>query len=84
MKEWCADCYGTGRIKCQACGGTGFWREASLLDEECPKCRGTGSEVHQHCRGTGFIEVAAVPLQFPETQPARPGQGMEEPLSVAA
>jgi hypothetical protein len=77
MREMCLDCYGTGRIKCQACGGTGVMPNISLLGEDCLKCQRSRAEVHQLCRGTGFIGAGARPLQFP-------GAGFDHLLAVAA
>ena len=62
MKEPCFDCNGTGKIKCQACGGTGVLPNASVLDADCLERKGSGRERHQLCRGTGFISADVTPL----------------------
>jgi NAD-dependent SIR2 family protein deacetylase len=84
MREMCLDCYGTGRIKCQACGGTGVRPNISLLGEDCLKCRGSRAEVHQLCRGTGFIGAGATLLQFPGARPGPPARIAEQGLPAAA
>jgi hypothetical protein len=74
MKEMCLDCFGTGRVKCQVCGGTGVMPDISLLGEDCLKCNGSRLEVHQRCRGTGFLGADVTPMQSPVAQlsPPRP------------
>lgn len=58
MKETCLVCYGTGKIKCEVCGGSGEMPGGSLLDQECLKCKGKGSVNCRRCEGTGKVEVA--------------------------
>jgi hypothetical protein len=55
MKEMCANCYGTGNVPCEHCGGTGVMPNVSLLGEACQKCKGTRTERCQLCHGTGFL-----------------------------
>jgi len=57
MKEMCLVCYGSGSVKCEACGGSGAMPGASLLGQDCLKCNGRGRETCSHCRGSGAVEV---------------------------
>lgn len=84
MKEMCLDCYGTGRIRCQHCGGTGVMPNVSLLGEDCLKCNGSGYERHQLCRGTGYIGADVTPLQPPAAQIKPPARRVEQGLPAAA
>lgn len=55
MKETCANCEGTGFIRCEHCGGHKGEPDLSLLDEDCRKCAGTGKARCPQCGGTGFL-----------------------------
>ena len=68
VNEMCLPCYGTGEIRCLACGGTGFIPNISLLVEDCLKCRGTGKGRCQLCRGIGFTGGDVVQEQIHENQ----------------
>jgi hypothetical protein len=68
MKEMCFPCYGTGQIRCLACGGTGVMPNISLLGEDCLKCKGTGKGRCQLCRGSGFTGGDFVQDQVSESQ----------------
>jgi DnaJ-class molecular chaperone len=57
MKETCLVCYGSGSVKCEACGGSGAMPGASLLDQDCLRCKGRGRETCAHCQGSGTVEV---------------------------
>lgn len=54
MKEMCLYCYGTGKISCLRCGGTGVGSGSGLLDKDCLKCNGSRLERCRICRGSGF------------------------------
>lgn len=56
----CKNCVGTGRVPCELCSGTGFWRALSTDDPKqrykgvvCPECEGVGSLICPVCLGTG-------------------------------
>jgi hypothetical protein len=55
MKETCANCEGTGIIRCQHCGGSKRMLDTSLFDEDCIKCEGTGKAICSICKGTGAL-----------------------------
>lgn len=55
MKEMCLPCYGTGRIACLVCGGTGAAPHNTVLGEDCRKCKGSRLGRCQRCSGSGFI-----------------------------
>ncbi|MCI0660216.1 MAG: hypothetical protein L0220_04010 [Acidobacteria bacterium] len=62
----CLNCYGTGVIDCQVCGGTGVMPNSSLLGEDCLKCKGLRLERCGFCNGTGFINDDVSPLPPPD------------------
>jgi len=68
MNEMCLNCYGTGVVTCQVCGGTGVMPNVSLLDEDCLKCKGFRRERCMLCLGTGFVSEEES-LQPTETAP---------------
>lgn len=56
----CQNCHGTGKVPCELCLGTGFWRAISGNDPRqkykgvvCPECEGTGNLICPVCLGTG-------------------------------
>lgn len=56
----CKNCIGTGRVPCELCSSTGFWRALSTDDPRqrykgvvCPECEGVGSLICPVCLGTG-------------------------------
>lgn len=56
----CRNCSGSGKIPCELCSGTGFWRALSGSDPKqrykgvvCPECEGLGSLPCPVCLGTG-------------------------------
>ncbi|GAB0497499.1 hypothetical protein MMPV_008832 [Pyropia vietnamensis] len=56
----CKNCRGGGRVTCELCSGTGFWRAIANNDSNqkykgvvCPQCEGAGSLVCPVCLGTG-------------------------------
>jgi hypothetical protein len=65
MKEMCLPCYGTGQIRCLACGGTGIMPNVSVLGKYCRKCKGSRKGRCQLCRGIGFIGGDHVQSQYP-------------------
>jgi hypothetical protein len=79
MKETCANCGGTGFIRCEHCGGRKREPDSSVLDEDCRKCAGMGKAPCPQCDGTGFLreeihdypmhntEAASIPLPLAET-----------------
>lgn len=58
--EVCKNCNGIGKVPCELCAGTGFWRALSGNDPKqkykgvvCPECEGTGILTCPVCLGTG-------------------------------
>lgn len=58
--ELCKNCAGSGKVTCELCLGTGFWRAISGNDPNqkykgvvCPECEGTGNLICPICLGTG-------------------------------
>lgn len=56
----CRNCQGGGRISCELCSGTGFWRALASNDPNqrykgvvCPECEGSGRLTCPVCLGTG-------------------------------
>jgi len=71
MKKMCLPCYGTGRIRCLRCGGSGVGSDSSVLGKDCLKCKGTRKERCLLCRGSGFIGGDAPREQIHEIQVQR-------------
>jgi len=58
--EKCKNCNGTGKVVCDLCSGTGFWRAIANKDPNlrykgvvCPTCNGKGELTCLVCLGTG-------------------------------
>lgn len=58
--EVCRNCSGSGKVPCELCLGTGFWRAISGNDPKqkykgviCPECEGAGKLICPICLGTG-------------------------------
>lgn len=56
----CSNCTGSGKVPCELCSGTGFWRALSGSDPRqrykgvvCPECEGVGELTCPVCLGTG-------------------------------
>lgn len=56
----CQNCSGAGKVPCELCAGTGFWRAISGNDPKmrykgvvCPECEGAGTIICPVCLGTG-------------------------------
>lgn len=56
----CKNCRGGGKVACELCSGTGFWRAIANNDANqkykgvvCPQCEGVGNLVCPVCLGTG-------------------------------
>lgn len=56
----CQNCGGAGKVPCELCAGTGFWRAISGNDPNmrykgvvCPECEGAGTIICPVCLGTG-------------------------------
>lgn len=56
----CKNCVGTGKVPCDLCSGTGFWRALANNDRNqkyqgvvCPECEGEGTLRCSVCLGTG-------------------------------
>lgn len=56
----CKNCSGNGKVPCDLCAGTGFWRALSGSDPRqkykgvvCPECEGVGTLTCPVCLGTG-------------------------------
>ena len=66
MKETCANCEGTGSVRCEHCGGSGRMPDVSLLDEDCHGCQGTGKARCPECDGAGGLP-AEIPDRWEKT-----------------
>eukprot|EP00741_Cyanophora_paradoxa_P000829 tig00000444_g800.t1 len=61
----CSCCWGTGKVKCQACKGGGYeisFRDAikfrgqgTIARGLCPRCKGTRQDLCRNCGGTGSL-----------------------------
>ena len=56
----CKNCQGGGKVSCELCLGTGFWRAFAGNDDAlryrgvtCPECEGSGNKICPVCLGTG-------------------------------
>jgi hypothetical protein len=56
----CKNCLGNGKVPCDLCSGTGFWRALARNDVNqkyqgvvCPECEGVGTLTCPVCLGTG-------------------------------
>ena len=56
IKGACLECYGAGRITCEACDGSGTDDECSR--KPCAKCDGIGSVECEACGGSGERIIA--------------------------
>eukprot|EP00741_Cyanophora_paradoxa_P011145 tig00020553_g10766.t1 len=53
--QLCGQCLGSGRVRCDACGGTGTdaKRETKYTTCKCSVCSGAGKIACLYCNGTG-------------------------------
>ena len=57
MAEQCKACYGTGRVTCLRCYGSGYvGRGETGRRIRCQACDGTGRVECTECRGTGVAQ----------------------------
>lgn len=60
----CSNCQGTGKVLCELCSGTGFWRALAGSSPKqrykgvvCPECEGVGTLTCPVCLGTGEGDI---------------------------
>jgi hypothetical protein len=50
------DCYGSGKVKCDKCKGTGSSGASRTITMKCPACDGSGVVACRACDGTGLVD----------------------------
>lgn len=81
----CSNCEGKGKVPCEMCSGTGFWRALGSSKENpnvrykgvvCPTCEGTGTLPCPICLGTGLGYTKGI-LRRRTVDPPLPGRVMQ-------
>ncbi|KAA8491467.1 Protein EMBRYO SAC DEVELOPMENT ARREST 3, chloroplastic [Porphyridium purpureum] len=81
----CSNCLGKGKVPCEMCSGTGFWRALGASKENrnvrykgvvCPTCEGTGTLPCPICLGTGLGYTKGI-LRRRYVEPPLPGRTMQ-------